>query len=56
MKLKDMTAIIDEATDRSMTRVEAFKATMATGKLDIPWGMFKRVWRLRRLRRQSEKP
>jgi len=45
LKLKHMTAIIDEATDRSMTRMEAFKATMATGKLDIPWETFKRIWR-----------
>ncbi len=45
LKLKDMTAIINEATDDSMTRMEAFNATMATGKLDITWETFKRVWR-----------
>jgi|TARA_Y100000310_G_scaffold276161_1_gene293133 hypothetical protein len=44
VKRKDMVAVITDATDESMTRMEAFKATMATGKLDISWEIFKRIW------------
>ena len=45
MKLKDMRAIITEATNDSMTRMEAFNAPMEPGKLNIKWETFKRVWR-----------
>lgn len=45
MKLRDMKPVIERATTPDMTRMEAFKATLATGELDIPWETFKRVWR-----------
>ena len=45
LKGKEMMAIIAEATDGSMSRMEAFKATVETGKLDVSWETFKRLWR-----------
>ena len=46
LKLKDMVTIITGATDSTMPRMEAFKATKATGRLVISWETFKRVWPL----------
>jgi len=43
-KLKDIIAIIREETSESMTRMEAFNATTASGRADISWEMFKRAW------------
>ena len=42
MKLKEVIRIILEVTDESMTRMEAWEATVAAGA-DVPWETFKRL-------------
>jgi len=42
VKLKEVKHIILEVTNDSMTRMEAWEATVAAGA-DIPWESFKRV-------------
>lgn len=42
MKAKEMAEVIKKVTNSSMTRMEAWKATQASG-LPISWESFKRI-------------
>jgi len=44
MNIKEMMEIINQSTDQSMTRMEAFQASKSGG-LKISWETFKRVCR-----------
>ena len=51
MKLKELLRVMVEATDESMTRMEAWEATVAAGG-DIPWETFKRLQPLAEAKRK----
>tara|TARA_R110001592_G_scaffold241554_5_gene501970 strand:- start:133 stop:333 length:201 start_codon:yes stop_codon:yes gene_type:complete len=43
MKRSEQLELIAEVTNPSMTRMEAWKASVVVG-VDVPWEQFKRMW------------